>query len=181
MQNLSQPSWTVTKAEMPRARVAWARRPQAVELVLDRKLGVDHGDAATDPPQELRQVLIVLRADRQIDRGGAADDLGPFGLRYAAGDRDHDPPAALGGGLLQPVHAAELGIDLVGGLLADVAGVQDDEIGVIGGRGLGVAFACERVRHTMGIVDVHLAAERLDMDFTGSAHAGSAMLTLCRT
>ena len=68
--------------------------------------------------------------------------------------------------------AAELGIDLLGRLLADVAGVEDDEVGVVGRRGLGIALGRERVRHTMRIVDVHLAAERLDMDLAGSAHAG---------
>src|SRR5207302_9296410 len=103
----------------------------------------DHGSSAADAPQEFRQVLIILWADHQIDRGGAADDLGTFGLRHTAGDRDHDPAAVAGGGLLPPAYAPELGIDLFGRFLADVAGVQDDEIGVTGGLGLGVALACE--------------------------------------
>ena len=45
------------------------------------------------------------------------------------------------------------------------------EIGVLDLRGLGEALGRERVRHTMGIVDVHLAAERLDMNFARSVHA----------
>ena len=45
--------------------------------------------------------------------------------------------AALARGLLlELAHAAELGIDLLGRLLADVAGVEDDEIGVVRRRGL---------------------------------------------
>ena len=77
---------------------------------------------------------------------------------------------SLRGGLLEHADPAELGIDLLGRLLADMAGVEDDEIGVLGVGGLGKALGCERVRHTMGIVDVHLAAEGLDVDFA-QAHA----------
>ena len=40
-------------------------------------------------------------------------------------------PAALAARIAQPAQAAELGIDLLGRLLADVAGVQDDQIGVV--------------------------------------------------
>jgi hypothetical protein len=39
------------------------------------------------------------------------------------------PPAARLA--LEDPQAAELGIDLLGGLLADVAGVEDDEIGIL--------------------------------------------------
>ena len=115
--------------------------------------------------------MIALRSDHEIDHAGAADDLLALGLRDAAGDRDHDAAAFARGLLLEHAHAAELGIDLVGGLLADVAGVEDDEVGVLGRRGLGKAFGRERVRHTMGIVDVHLAAEGLDVDFARPVHA----------
>ena len=121
---------------------------------------------------QLGQAVIALRPDHEIDRRRAADDLLAFGLRDAAGDRDRHAAAFARGGLLEHAHAAELGIDLLGRLLADVAGVEDDEIGVLGARGLGEALGRERVRHTMGIVDVHLAAEGLDVDFARSVHAG---------
>ena len=87
---------------------------------------------------------------------------------------DHAAAVARGG-LLERAHAAELGIDLLGRLLADVAGVEDDEVGVLGRRGLGIALGRQRVRHTMRIVDVHLAAERLDIDLARSAHASSSI------
>ena len=41
-----------------------------------------------------------------------------------------------GGALLHLADAAELGIDFFGRLLADVAGVEDDEVGVLRPRGL---------------------------------------------
>ena len=155
-----------------RARRRAARRRQQIELVLDRELGVDHAFAAPNARQQSRQPMVALRPDHEIDRRRAADDLLAFRLGDAAGDRDHHAAAVAGGGLLEHAHAAELGIDLLGRLLADVAGVEDDEIGVLGRGGLGKTLGRERVRHTMGIVDVHLAAERLDMDFARSVHAG---------
>ena len=79
-----------------------------------------------------RQAMIVLRADHEIDRAGAADDFLAFGLRDAAGDRDHHAAAVARGGLLDLAQPADLRIDLLGGLFADVTGVEDDEVGLIG-------------------------------------------------
>ena len=115
--------------------------------------------------------MIVLRADHQIDRAGAADDFLALGLRHAAGDRNQHAAALRLGGFLELAHAADLGIDLVDRFLADVAGVEDDQVGVVHARGFGVTGRRQRVRHTIGIVDVHLAAEGLDVDFAGFAHA----------
>ena len=84
--------------------------------------------------------MIALRADHQIDRRRAADDLSAFGLRHAAGDRDDDDGRPPPRRPLEAGHAAELGIHLLRRLLADVAGVQDDEIGVFGVRGLDIAL-----------------------------------------
>jgi hypothetical protein len=151
-------------------RLARGRR-QPFELVIDRKLGVDHLFAALGARDQFGQAVIVLRADHQIDGAGAADDLPPLGLRDAAGDRDQHAAALASGFLLHDADAADLGIDLLGRLLADVAGVEDDEVGVLRRPGLGEAGRRQRVRHTMGIVDVHLAAEGLDVDSAGSAHA----------
>src|SRR5262249_42510979 len=80
------------------------------------------------------------------------------------------------GGLLEHAHAAELRVELLRRLLADVTGVEDDEVGILRLRGLGEAFGRKHVRHTMGIVDVHLAAEGLDVDFARCAHADSVGL-----
>ena len=67
--------------------------------------------------------------------------------------------AALARGLvLGDAQPAEFGIDLFGGLLADMAGVEDDEVGVLSAGGLDKAFRRQRVHHALGIVDIHLAA-----------------------
>jgi hypothetical protein len=43
-----------------------------------------------------------------------------------------------------------------------MAGVEDNEIGILG-IGFGVSFARQEIGHTMGIVDVHLAAIGFDV------------------
>ncbi len=81
---------------MPRARVAAAaRRRQLIELVLERKFGVDHGFAARDSREQIGQPMVALRSDHEIDRRRAADDLLAFRLGDAARHRDHQA-AALG-------------------------------------------------------------------------------------
>jgi len=64
-----------------------------------------------------------------------------------------------GGLLFHHADAADLGIELLGRLLADVAGVKDEEVGVLGPCGFTETRGRQRIRHTMRIVDVHLAAE----------------------
>jgi hypothetical protein len=91
-------------------------------------------------------------------------------LRHAARDRDPHRAALARGLFLHHAQPANLGIDLLRGLLADVAGVEDDEIGAIGLGGLHESAGRQSVRHTMGIVDVHLAAERFNVDFSRAAH-----------
>ena len=75
---------------------------------------------------------------------------------------------ALRRALLDLADAAEVGIDLLGRLLADVAGVEEDDVGVLDRRRLGEAVRRQQLRHALGVVDVHLAAERLDEDFFGA-------------
>ena len=146
------------------------RRRQESELVLDRKFRLQRAAVAFRLRQQLRQMMIALRADHDVDDGRAADDLLALGLRDAAGDRDvHLPPVARGLVLHHP-QPAEFGIDLFRGLLADVTGVEDDEVGVFGARGLDKAFAGQRVHHALRIVDVHLAAIGLDMQLARRRH-----------
>jgi hypothetical protein len=65
---------------------------------------------------------------------------------------------------------SELGIDFFGGFLADVAGVEDDEISVVGAGGLDKAFARQRVHHALRIVDIHLAAIGLYVQLARRRH-----------
>src|SRR5262249_54293791 len=56
------------------------------------------------------------------------------------------------------------GIDLFGGLLADVAGVEQDDVGFLHPHRLGAPRGTQKLAHALAVVDVHLAAERLDVD-----------------
>jgi hypothetical protein len=74
------------------------------------------------------------------------------------------------GVLLRSTQPSEFRKNLFGRLLADVAGVEDDEVGVIDVSGLDKALAGQRVRHALGIVDIHLAAIRLDVQLARRRH-----------
>ena len=122
--------------------------------------------------------MIALRPDDEIDGGRAPNDLGALGLGDAANDGD-ERGAPRGGALLfQLAHAAKLGIDLLGRLLADVAGVEYDEVGVLDARRLRIALLRERLRHALAVIDVHLAAVGLDEDLAAGARRRRAIGTL---
>ncbi len=133
-----------------------------VELVFGRKFRGDDLGAAGGLRQQVRQTMIALGAHHEVDHGRPAHDLLAFGLGDAAGHCDHDAAAVARRRVLELADAAELRIDLLGGLLADMAGVEDDEIGILG-TGLGVSLARQQIGHTMGIVDIHLAAIGFDV------------------
>jgi hypothetical protein len=61
-------------------------------------------------------------------------------------------------------------IDLLRRLLADVTGIQEHEIGASGASVVRYPSAREDVRHTIGIVDVHLAAVGLYVDAFRVSH-----------
>ena len=114
--------------------------------------------------------MIALRADHDVDGRRAADDLCALGLRDAAGDRDpHLAPLARGF-ILGDAQAPEFGVDFFGGLFADVAGVEDDEIRILGAISLDKALRRQRVHHALCIVDVHLAAIGFDMQLARRLH-----------
>src|SRR4028119_229779 len=59
----------------------------------------------------------------------------------------------------EAVELAEVAADAVYGVLADVAGVEDDDVGVLVGAHFGVAGVQDHAPHPVGVVDVHLASE----------------------
>src|SRR5258707_3045468 len=61
---------------------------QNIEFVLDRKFGVDDFLSALRAGDHLRQAVIILRADDQIDSAGAANNFFALRLRDTAGDRE---------------------------------------------------------------------------------------------
>ena len=89
MQNLSQPSWTVRNAVTPRAAMpARPRLWQVLELVFDGIVRLDDPVAVERPLQRPGEAMVGLRADHQVDRGFAPQDLAAFRLSHAAGDAD---------------------------------------------------------------------------------------------
>ncbi len=103
-------------------------------------------------------MVIALRADDDIDHRRAADDLFAFSLGDAAGHRDVHGPAVARGFVLDRAQPSQFGVDFLGGLFADVAGVEDHQIRIVDARGLDKALRCQRVHHALRIVDIHLTA-----------------------
>ena len=147
-----------------RLRLGLVRCRQVLELVLDGIVGFQHPLAALDALQGFGKPVIGLRADDEIDGRRAAQDFVALGLRDAAGNADHHLAAFAGLFLLQVTQPPERRVDLLGGLLADMTGIEQDEIGVFHDIGRDIAVLGQRVRHPVGIVDVHLTAVGLHKD-----------------
>ena len=109
--------------------------------------------------------MIGLRADDHVHGLFAAQNLSAFGLSDAAGDAEQHVAAFQLLRLLDLADAAQLRIDFLGGLFADVAGVDQDEVGVFQHIGPGIAFRSQMIAHPLRIVDIHLTAIGLDEDF----------------
>jgi hypothetical protein len=109
--------------------------------------------------QELGELVHLTGAEGDVDEREAREDLVLDRLRPAAADAD-DPLGVLA---LEALGVAEVREELAVGLLADRAGVEEDDVGVRGGGRLGVAERLEHALHPLGVVLVHLAAERRDV------------------
>src|SRR5262245_31452740 len=119
---------------------------------------------------EIAQPMVALRPHDEVHHRGTAHDFPALGLRDAARHGDERVFAAGAPLGFQLADAAKLGINLLGRLFADVAGVEDDQIGLLHAAGGEVARAAERLADALGIIDVHLAAERLDEHLLGCGH-----------
>jgi hypothetical protein len=143
------------------------------------KIGIEHAALDARPPvQELRQTVIGLRADHDVDERRALEHLAAFGLRHAAGDADQHVGAPCAPALAHLAQPAELRIHFLGRLFPDVAGVQDDQVRVVGAVGRDITVRHQSIRHTGGVVDVHLAAVGLDEQFLRHALATASRGTL---
>ena len=114
-------------------------------------------------------LAVVARALEQARQRphvvGAEDDVDPrrlvehrllVHLREAAADGDLHAVVLVLAGLQVPERA----VQLAGRVVADGAGVDDDDVGLFAELGADVAGALERAGEPLGVVDVHLAAER---------------------
>ncbi len=119
--------------------------------------------------QELGQPRDLARAESHVDEREALEDLVLDRLRPATADADH----ALGVLGLQPLRVAEVGEEAAVGRLTDRAGVEEDQVGLVAlGRG-GVAERLEHALHALGVVLVHLTAERRHV-IPLAAHTGES-------
>ena len=103
--------------------------------------------------------MIALRADDDIDRRLAAQDFRPLGLGDAAGDDQHHPPTRPATLFLELAQLAEFGKDFLRRAFANVAGIEDDEIGVFNPGRLAISRLGREIAHAFGVIDVHLASE----------------------
>src|SRR5215210_945613 len=94
-------------------------------------------------------------------------EVGGFAGGPDAAGQGHFLDAALAP---EAVELAEVAADAVDGVLAHVAGVEDDEFGLLIGVDLGVAGVQDHAPHTVRVVDVHLAAEGADAGRPGLPH-----------
>ena len=129
-----------------------------VELALRRELRVNLPVAFVGTLDEVRQAVVGLRPDHDIHHRLPPDDLLALGLGHATGN---DNPQ-VGIGFLEPLVATKFGIDLLRCLLTDVAGVEHDHVGVVDVGGLREPGCCQRVRHPLAVIDIHLTAVGLD-------------------
>src|SRR6516225_9446318 len=125
--------------------------------------------------------MIALRPDHHVDDRRPGDDLAAFGLRHATRHRDAHFSATARGLFLEDAQPSEFGVDFFGSLFADVAGVEDDEVGVIRVGGLDKAFVGQSVHHALCIVDIHLTTIRLDMQFALQLHGTGLLAEMAPT
>src|SRR5215213_5012067 len=72
----------------------------------------------------------------------------------------------------EAVELAEVAADAVDGVLAHVAGVEDDEVGFFVGLDLCVSGVQDHAPYPVGVVDVHLAAKGTDAGGPGPLGPG---------
>ena len=132
-------------------------------LVRAEPAAVDAGAARADPLAEVRD---RARPERHVDLRIEVEDPLLLRLGEAAADGDHE----VGILALPGAGVAEIGGELGVRLLADRARVEDDEIGVLLRDGLPHAERLEHALDALGVVAVHLTAERGQVV---AAHGGS--------
>src|ERR1039457_344251 len=108
--------------------------------------------------QHLGQLVVAGGAGDEADERRALEDLLAFLLRDAA---EHAEDLALAVVLLELLEAVK---NLLLGLVADAAGVVENEAGFFGRVDLGIALGEERANNFLRIVDVHLAPKRPDIE-----------------
>ena len=148
-----------------RGRPRTAAGGQLVELADRREVRADGRclARAVGSSQELRQPVVRLRADHDVDFGTSPADFRSFSLGHATGHDETHAATRLASGSPERHQPAQIGVNLLRCFLADVAGIQDDQVGSLGGVGTRVSERGQHLRHPFRIVHVHLAAVRTNV------------------
>jgi hypothetical protein len=77
---------------------------------------------------------------------------------------------------LHSPQAAQLRVNLLRGLLPDMAGVEHHHVGFGRVVGLRVSVMRKGLGHALAVIDVHLTAVSLDKDLPGLCHAKTSQL-----
>ena len=118
--------------------------------------------------------MIGLWADYNVDFGRSAADFTAFGLRDAASHGDN------GASPILAAQAANFRIDLFRRLFADMAGIENDEVGIRLLVSLRHTLTFKHFGHAFAIIDVHLAAIVFDRIGFWGIRAHDASLYIAR-
>ena len=147
-------------------RPAVARTPQTFKFVVTGKFGFHHRLLRQRPLlQQGRQAVIGLGTENQIHSLGAADDFMSLGLRHTTGNSDGHVATVLLALLFHLAQLADFGVNLVHRLFANVTCIEDHQIGSFCRFYGAIPLRPQQLRHALTVIDIHLAAERLDEDF----------------
>ena len=131
-----------------------------IEFPIHREFGFDHrARSAGGTRHHFRQAVIGLRPQHNIHPGRAGGDFRPFRLGHTARHRNNHLPAARNLGLPQ---AAKVREHLLGRFFADMAGIEDDHIGILRHFRWRIAKRRQHIRHARAVIDIHLAAPGAD-------------------
>ena len=158
------------------ACIATGGQRRRVGLVLLEDL--DHRALEASPLEQGRRVGQVVGAEHDVDVTGPLHDELAVLLGQAPAHRD----LQVGALLLQRLEPPELAVELVVGVLTDAARVEHDDVGrldVVGGLH---ALGREQPGDALGVVLVHLAAERAHVEAARRRcwQAGSRAISLRR-
>ena len=152
--------------------VSFPRLGQGIKLFDGIEFGFQTvADRAAGARDHFRQFVVGLRAKHEVNSRLAADKLLAFSLRHAAGHSNRHSPA---GGFLPALQLAKLGIDLFGGLLADMAGIHDNEVCRLRRFHGRIAEGPQHITDALGVVHVHLAAIGPDKQALQALFVGGA-------
>ena len=146
---------------------------KVIELALGRKIRVQHSARGTASARNhFRETMIGLRSEYDVDEWGSFQHRLTFGLRDTASHSKDDAPAVSFRPVFQPPQLPELGVNLLGRFFTYVARIEDDHVGVVRMVHRHITKRRQHVRHTSGVVHVHLASVGLDIKVLRQRRAG---------